>query len=92
MRILLAGLLAVSASTALAEPAPDVTKMSSDDCARARAQKKTCVLTIEDEAVDGKVPTAGDPTITIKPETTVGSLIRLRRDFIVEILKSAENI
>jgi hypothetical protein len=92
MRIfLVAALLAVPA-TALADAAPDVSKMSSDDCARARKQNKTCVLTIEDEKVEGGVPSIGGEPITIIDWTKMGSLIRIRREFIVEILKSAEDI
>jgi hypothetical protein len=92
MRILLtATLLAGFSASALAET-PDVTKMNSDDCARARKANKTCVLTIEDEKVDGKTPTAGGGVITIPLDPKHSSLIRIRRDFIVEILRSAEHI
>jgi hypothetical protein len=90
---LLIVLLAVPA-TALADPTPtaDVSKMSSDDCARARKAGKTCVLTIEDETIEGQG--AGGDGTTITPITfgDMASLIRIRRDFIPEILKSAEDI
>lgn len=92
MRIFLtAALLAGFSASALADT-PDVQKMNTDDCARARKANKTCVLTIEDEKVNGKSPTPGESTISIPVGTTHGSLIRIRRDFIVEILRSAEHI
>ena len=91
MRIILAAALLAISAPAFADT-PDVSKMNSDDCARARKLKKTCVLTIEGETVDGKVPTLGDPTISVPQSGKLASLIRIRRDFIVEILKSAEDI
>ncbi|MEO8703721.1 MAG: hypothetical protein ABI867_26965 [Kofleriaceae bacterium] len=96
MRILLAAvtttLLAGLSTVALADTA-DVQKMNTDDCARARKANKTCVLTIDDDgAIDGKVPVAGESTITIPIGGKLNSLIRIRREFIVEILRSAENI
>ena len=92
MRNLLAGLLVLAATTAFADPTPDVTKMNKDDCARARAQNKTCVLTIEDEKVDGSRPTHTESTILIQQFIDHSSLIRIRHDFIPEILKSAEDL
>ena len=92
MRIFLAAALLALPATALAEATPDVTKMSSDDCARARKQNKTCVLTIEDEKVEGGVPSIGGERITVVDWNKLPSLIRIRRDFIVEILKSAEDL
>ena len=73
-------------------PAPDVHKMNSNDCAQARKQNKTCVLSIEEEAVDGKVPTLTETSVVVNPFGKHGSLISLRRDFIPEILKSAEDL
>jgi hypothetical protein len=92
MRTALATVFLASLSTLALADTPDVQKMNTDDCARARKANKTCVLTIEDEKVDGKVPTAGESTISIPITGKHGSLIRIRRDFIVEILRSAENI
>lgn len=73
-------------------PTADVTKMVTDDCARARKAGKTCVLDVAAEDVGGQTPTAGDTgvrAVVFRPE---GSLIRLRRDFILEIVKSAEDL
>ncbi|MDQ3369274.1 MAG: hypothetical protein M3680_27930 [Myxococcota bacterium] len=71
---------------------PDVTKMASDDCARARALHRTCVLSIEGEQVEGTVATSGEPQLAVIGFTSHASLIRLRRDFIVELLKTAEDL
>ena len=97
MRVtLLAILLSLSTVTVVsAQPskASDVHKMNKDDCAKARAQNKTCVLTIEDgDNIEGNTPTMGDPGITIAGFGKGTSLIRLRRDFIPEILKTAEDL
>jgi hypothetical protein len=91
---LLLGLLALPA-TALAQPskAVDVQTMATDDCAQARKAGKTCVLSIDDDGtIDGKVPTAGETQIGIIPFGGENSLIRLRHDFIPEILRTAEDI
>ncbi len=71
---------------------PDAAKMASDDCARARKQNKTCVLDMGKEEVTGAAPTAGGSAIGIIGFGKASSLIRIRKDFIVEILKSAEDI
>jgi len=93
MRILLAAALLASVPVvASADPTPDVQKMATDDCARARKQNKTCVLSIEHEIIDGDHPKGDLPAIVIPIDTKLGSLIRIRRDFIVAILKSAEDI
>jgi len=102
MRTLLAAALAAAAalasSFAAADPAPaaktpDVRQMHTDDCAHARAAQRTCVIDMgKGESVNGSTP-SGDgfvkAFIQINPDT---SLIRLRRDFIVEILKTAEDL
>jgi len=94
MRRFFITLLIAIPTTAMAQPSKtaDVTTMATDDCARARKAGKTCVLTIGDEDVEGGVPTAGETKIDVLVIGTMGSLIRLRRDFIPEILKSAEDI
>lgn len=67
--------------------------MHNDDCARARKANKPCVLSIEDgDSIEGNAPTAGGQAIGIISFTKATSLIRIRRDFITEILKSAEDI
>ena len=84
--------LVLSATIAFAEPPPDVSKMATDDCAQARKANKTCVLSIEDEAIEGQKPVAGEINLLAIRFTDHASLIRIRRDFIQEILKSAEDL
>ncbi len=108
MRILMAAvLLAGTSSLALADaptkprptPTPatapatgDAVKMAKGDCARARAMGKTCVLDIEGMEVEGGAATGGGSHVSIADFGKTGSLIRIRRDFIAEIIKSAEDI
>ena len=96
MKLLAAALLlAVAAPTAaLAQPAkgPDVETMATDDCAKARKAGKTCVLKIEDEEITGGAPTAGGIDGSFVTFGGHESLIKIRRDFIREILRTAEDI
>ena len=82
------------AAPAAADPRPpvDVSRMATDDCARARKAKKDCVLTIEGTEIDGATPRHDGIIVTGRPNTTHASLIRIRRDFIQEILKTAEDL
>ena len=91
-RILLATLLTLVPTVALADTAPDVTKMTTDDCARARKQGKTCVINIEGIDVEGGVPGSTGERITTPDFIKHNSLVRIRKDFIAEILKSAEDL
>ncbi len=94
MRSFLIALLIAVPTTAMAQPSKttDVNTMATDDCARARKAGKTCVLTIDDEDIEGGAPTAGETKIDVLTFGTMASLIRLRTHFIPEILKSAEDI
>lgn len=93
MRVALALLcLAASPSLVAAEPTRDVGAMHTDDCARARKAKKDCVLDMGKEDIEAdRLKKPGDD-IVVPDWAKVGSLIRLRRDFITEILKSAEDL
>jgi len=66
--------------------------MHADDCAKARKANKTCVLTIEDEKVNGSVPTGDGVGVAVIGTAKHPSLVKPRQDFIVEILKSAEDL
>jgi hypothetical protein len=100
MRTVLAiAILAATALPAAAEPAArpatgasDVTRMVTDDCARARKAGKTCVLEVAAEDVGGVAPTADQIGVAILRFGTGASLIRVRLDFIPEILKTAEDL
>jgi hypothetical protein len=94
-----ARLLAISTSVMLsssgrADPIPggDVTTMATDDCARARLAGKLCVLEIPAEEVAGQLPGSTDAVIRLVWVDSARSLMRLRRDFIPEILKTAEDL
>ena len=95
MRLLLsaaaaAGLLLSTTSALLAQP--DVERMASDDCSRARALGKTCVLSIGPEEIDGAPVRPDGEVLDTRPFIDLGSLIRLRLDFIPEILKTAAQL
>jgi hypothetical protein len=76
--------LIASASAAFADP--------TDDCAIARRANKTCVLDVPAEDVDGTVPAVDDIAVRILSFGKAGSLIRIRRDFIPEVVKAAEDL
>ena len=83
------------ALTALADPLvlpSEVQRMATDDCAQARAKNHTCVLSIEEEGIEGGVPRSGETAISLVTFTHAASLITLRRDFIPEIVKTAEGL
>ena len=92
-----ASLLVVGSALApaLAQPSkgPDVQKMAKDDCAKARAAGKTCVLDITDGDIhEGEVPKGEGTGFTGIGFGKATSLIRIRRDFIQQIMKSAEDL
>lgn len=90
MRILIATFLL--SATAFADPPVDVRAMHDNDCARARKQGKTCVLDIESEKVEGNGVTPNGSASIILDFAKATSLIHIWRDFIVEILRTAEDL
>ena len=96
MRFVVLTSLLVSAA-AFANPAPAKPDAKPEvglheDCARARAQHKDCVLDIAAEEIDGDKPVVTDAMINFLQWTKSQSLIHLRRDFIPEIVKTAEDL
>jgi len=84
------------AAPAASDPRPDPgridpTRMVTDDCARARKAGKTCELTLLPEDVGGEALGPDDIALEILQFGHEGSLIRVRHDFIVEIVRSAED-
>jgi hypothetical protein len=79
-------------SLAFAQPTPDVGTMVTDDCERARKANKVCVLDMRGETIerDGIGPDGED--IRTRFFAQFGSLVRIRKDFIGEILKSAQDV
>jgi hypothetical protein len=77
-----------------AEPTParDVSRMVTDDCARARKAGKTCVLEVPAEDINGTTPASSDVSVGIIRFGTAASLIHLRRDFVPEIVNAAEDL
>lgn len=79
---------------AAADPAParDASKLVNGDCARARQAGKTCVLDLPAEELTGEHASAGDLAMRILVFGTEASLIRVRHDFIPEIVKTADDL
>jgi hypothetical protein len=95
MRIFLAAILVSLAATSAAadsKPRADVGQMVTDDCAKARKAGKQCVLSIESHEIEGGKPVGQGTVVTALPGTKSASLIRIRRDFIAEIVKTAEDL
>jgi hypothetical protein len=63
-----------------------------DDCAAARKANRTCVLDMGKEEVTGDKPAGTGVGVAVIKIEKEPSLITLRRDFIVQILKSAEDL
>jgi hypothetical protein len=94
--------LGLPALPARADPAPspparsepratEPTRMVTDDCARARKAGKTCELTLPPEDIGGAAVAPDDIALRLLRFGQAGSLIHIRRDFIPEIVKSAED-
>jgi hypothetical protein len=95
MRLFIATALLLAPALAAADDTrtTDVSKMITDDCARARQAGKPCVIDMgEGESIEAQTPTAGGPAIGIVEFARATSLVRVRMHFIPEILKSAEAI
>ncbi len=98
MRINLAAMVLsmMAASTAFADaptkPAKSAEAMVTSDCAMATKAGKTCVINIENEQVGGDHVGPGGTGFGVVTFGNAGSLIRLRRDFIPEIVKTAEDL
>jgi hypothetical protein len=93
--LIIAALLLTPALASADEPTsrtPDATKMHADDCARARKAGRTCVLDMGGEEIESNAPTAGGSTIGAVSFGRHESLIRIRREFITEIIKTAEDL
>ncbi len=70
----------------------DGTSIANDDCARARAASRPCELTIEGETIDGAAPSADGSRFAVPGWGSHSSLLRIRKDFLPEIIKSAEDL
>jgi hypothetical protein len=66
--------------------------MAAGDCAVARKAGRTCVLDLPAEDIGGKTPAPGETELRILTLGTSGSLLRMRRDFIRDIVKAADDL
>ena len=86
--------LALLAVPALADPHPTKTPeaMHTDDCARARAKHQACVIDMGGEKITGTGATGGGIGVGVIETGKEPSLVKPRKDFIVEIIRSAEDL
>jgi hypothetical protein len=90
-KLILTAVLTMS-TFAAADPGKTAGQLASDDCAKQRKAGKTCVLSIESEDVNGSAPSGSDVGVALLQFKSLGSLIRIRHDFIPELIKSAEDL
>jgi hypothetical protein len=90
MRILFALLLVPALASA--EPAKTAEQKHEGDCAAARKANKTCVINMGSEDLTGDKPAGEGIGVGVITTGKEPSLIHIRRDFIVEIIKSAEDL
>jgi hypothetical protein len=62
------------------------------DCGRARKAGRTCELTIEPEDVGGDRPVPDGTDLRARWFEPPGSLLRLRRDFVPEIVRATDDL
>ena len=91
MRVLIVSLVLVSLPV-FADPAKSAAQMHDEDCAKARAAKHDCVLDMPSEEVGGRGVVPGGTATTVLKFTQHSSLIHIRHDFIVQMLKTAEDL
>jgi hypothetical protein len=93
MRSLLVIALLCGPSLAAADPARDADSMHTDDCAKARKQNKTCIIDMgKGSDITSERPSNDEIRIDIVESGRAKSLLRIRREFIAEILKTAEDL
>jgi hypothetical protein len=90
MRILFALLLVPALASA--EPAKTAEQKHEGDCAAARKANKTCVINMGSEDLTADKPAGEGIGVGVITTGKEPSLIHIRRDFIVEIIKSAEDL
>ncbi|HEX3473845.1 MAG TPA: hypothetical protein VHT91_02325 [Kofleriaceae bacterium] len=73
-------------------PSPEKRRAEASECARARKAGKPCQLTIEPEQVGGDRAIPDGMDLRLRRFEPSGSMIRLRREFIDQIVKSADEL
>ncbi|MCX5746911.1 MAG: hypothetical protein NT062_30950 [Proteobacteria bacterium] len=67
-------------------------QLVTDDCARATKAGKQCVVNMDADAVGGSTPTGTGTTVGVLTPGKQPSLIRIRRDFVAEMVKTTEDL
>ena len=88
--VILATLLAPALASA--DSGKTAEQKHADDCAAARKANKTCVLDMGKEELTADKPVGEGIGVGVITTGKEPSLIHIRRDFIVEIIKSAEDL
>jgi hypothetical protein len=84
--------LLLAPALASAEPPKSAEQKHTDDCAAARKANRTCVLDMGKEELTGDKPVATGVSVGVIKIEKEPSMIHLRTDFIVEIIRSAEDL
>lgn len=105
MKQVIVGLvLALTASVSFADTRPakatpvakakvkDAGEMVTDDCARATKLGKKCVVNMDADQVGGSVATGNGFSVGVLTTDKQPSLIRIRKDFIAEMIKTTEDL
>jgi hypothetical protein len=73
-------------------PAADAQQMVTDDCAKAQKAHKQCRIDMSGETVEGTGGHGDGTDASARTFERLGKLMHPRRDFIAEIVQSAENL
>jgi hypothetical protein len=92
MRTFVIVALLLAPALAAAEPTKSAKQKHSDDCEAARKANRTCVLDMGKEELTGNKPVDSGVSVGVIKIEKEPSLIHLRTDFIVEIIRSADNL
>jgi hypothetical protein len=77
---------------ASADPGRSAEDKHTDDCAAARRANRTCVLDMGKEELTADKPVGEGIGVGVITTGKEPSLLPIRRDFIIEIIKTAEDI
>ncbi len=92
MAKLIALALILAPALAAADPPTSAEAMHTDDCAKATRAHRPCALDITGEDITADRPVTTETPLTFRKFADMGSLIRIRREFIVEIIRTAEDL
>ena len=77
---------------ASADPGKSAEQKHTDDCAAARKANRTCVLDMGTDELTADKPVGDGIGVGVITTGKEPSLLPIRRDFIIEIIKTAEDI